>query len=80
MLAEAGVLNRHPASRFAFAKNSENTLLFIDGEDYEVGAEFAKALCRQRQIDLDALIEIADDDELQFIIELYNQGKIYFES
>ena len=80
VLAKTGVLNRHPASRFAFVKNPENTLLFIDGEDYEVGAEFAKAICRQRQIDLGALIEIANDDELLFIIELYNQGQLYLES
>ena len=79
-LANTGILNRHPASRFAFAQNPENTLLFIDGEDYEVNAEFAKALCKQRQIDLNELIEIANNDESLFIIELYNQGKIYFES
>jgi len=80
VLAEAGVLNRHPASRFAFANNSDGTLLFVDGGDYEVGSEFAKALCKQRQVDLAALIEIADEDELLFIVELYNQGHIYFES
>jgi len=78
-LANEGVLNRHPASRFAFAQNPENTLLFIDGEDYKVNPEFAKALCRQRQININALIEIADDDESLFIIELYNEGKIYIE-
>jgi 50S ribosomal protein L16 3-hydroxylase len=77
-LADTAVINRSPASRFAFAQNPENTLLFIDGEDYEVNAEFAKALCKQRQINLDELIEIANNDEVLFIIELYNQGKIYF--
>ncbi|MFV9615709.1 MAG: winged helix domain-containing protein, partial [Gammaproteobacteria bacterium] len=78
-LAKAGILKRHPGSRFAFAQNPENTLLFIDGEDYEVNAEFAKALCKQRQINLNALTEIANNDESLFIIELYNQGKIVFE-
>ncbi len=77
-LANTGILNRHPASRFAFAQNPENTLLFIDGEDYEVNPEFAKALCKQRQIKLNELIEIANNDESLFIIALYNQGKIYF--
>ena len=78
-LATTGVLKRHPGSRFAFSQNPENTLLFIDGEDYEVNAEFAKALCKQRQINLNALTEIANNDESLFIIELYNQGKIVFE-
>ena len=78
-LAKAGVLSRHTASRFAFVLNPENTLLFIDGEDYEVNAEFAKTLCKQRQINLDELLEIANEDEALFIMELYNQGKIYLE-
>ena len=72
-------LSRHPASRFAFAQNPDSTLLFIDGEDYEVNPDFAKALCKQRQIDLDELITIADKDELQLMVDLYNEGKVYFE-
>jgi 50S ribosomal protein L16 3-hydroxylase len=79
MLSNEGTLNRHPTSRFAFTQNPENTLLFIDGEDYKVSPEFAKTLCKQRQINIIALIEIANDDELLFIITLYNQGKIYIE-
>lgn len=79
VLANTGVLNRHTASRFAFAQNPENTLLFVDGEDYEVTAEFAKALCRQRQINLDELLQVANKDEKLFIVAMYNQGKIYLE-
>jgi len=78
-LADTGILKRHTASRFAFAQNPENTLLFVDGEDYEVNAAFAKALCKQRQINLDELLEIANQDEALFVVELYNQGKIYLE-
>ncbi|MES0327268.1 MAG: cupin domain-containing protein [Gammaproteobacteria bacterium] len=78
-LTSTGALSRHPASRFAFAQNPENTLLFIDGEDYEVTPDFAKSLCKLRQIDLDELIEIANKNELSLITELYNQGKIYIE-
>ncbi len=76
-LTSTGILSRHPASRFAFAQNPENTLLFIDGEDYEVTPDFAKSLCKLRQIDLDELIEIANKNELSLITELYNEGKIY---
>ena len=79
VLVNTGVLNRHTASRFAFAQNPENTLLFVDGEDYEVTAEFAKALCKQRQINLDELLQVANKDEKLFIVAMYNQGKIYLE-
>jgi 50S ribosomal protein L16 3-hydroxylase len=78
-LASTTPLIRHPASRFAFAQNPDNTLLFIDGKDYEVNPEFAKTLCKQRQIDLDKLINAAGNKELSFIIKLYNQGKLYAE-
>lgn len=78
-LANTGILKRHTASRFAFVQNPENTLLFVDGEDYEVNAEFAKALCKQREINLDELLSIANEDESAFVLELYNQGKIYLE-
>lgn len=77
-LTGTGTLSRHPASRFAFAQNPENTLLFIDGEDYEVNPDFAKSLCKQRQIDLDELLAIAAKDELQLMVDLYNSGKVYF--
>ena len=72
-------LNRHPASRFAFAQNPDAALLFIDGKDYKVNPEFAKTLCKHRQINLDELIKTTGKNELSFIIKLYNQGKIYTE-
>lgn len=78
-LSSTGTLSRHPASRFAFAQNPNNSLLFIDGEDYEVSSDFAKTLCKLRQIDLNELIAIASKNELSLITELYNQGKIYLE-
>lgn len=76
-LANTTTLSRHPASRFAFAQNPDNTLLFIDGEDYEVNPDFAKCLCKLRHINLGELVEIANKNERSLIIELYNQGKIY---
>ncbi len=77
-LTSTCALSRHPASRFAFAQNPDNTLLFIDGEDYEVNPDFAKALCKQREVDLDGLIAIASEDEIQLMVDLYNGGKVYF--
>jgi len=78
-LSKTGKLNRHPASRFAFTQNANNTLLFIDGEDYEVDTEFSKALCAQRQLKIDEITDIASQNELSLMVELYNQGKIYIE-
>lgn len=84
LIAEEASLLRHPASRFAFIKSppddslSEQTcLLFVDGEDYQVSENFAKKLCEQRQVDLDELIKIAAKNEQDFIINLYNSGKLY---
>jgi 50S ribosomal protein L16 3-hydroxylase len=77
-LSSAGVLRRHSASRYAFAENTDNTLLFVDGEDYEVSPEFAKVLCKQRQIDLNEIMAVANKDELSLMVAFYNQGKMQF--
>ena len=76
-LAKGNVLSRHPASRFAFAQNTDGTMLFIDGEDYTVNPEFARVLCKQRQLDLDDIMAVTSDDELALMVDLYNYGKIY---
>lgn len=72
-------LLRHPASRFAFtALDTEKTvMLFVDGQDYKVSEDFAKTLCAAREVPLDQLIAIASTDEQDFIINLYNAGKLY---
>jgi 50S ribosomal protein L16 3-hydroxylase len=72
------ILSRHPASRFAFSQNTDGTLLFIDGKDYKVNTKFAKFLCRKREININELIEIADNNECLLIMYLYNRGKIFF--
>ncbi|MCN4145035.1 MAG: cupin domain-containing protein [Thiohalomonas sp.] len=84
LMAEGAPLLRHPASRFAFIKSppddsisGQTSLLFVDGEDYQVSENFAKKLCEQRQVELDELIKIASKNEQDFIINLYNSGKLY---
>ena len=54
-------------------------MLFIDGEDYQVNTGFAKELCKQRQLDLNKITDIATNDERLLMLELYNQGKLYIE-
>ncbi len=72
----ATVLSRHPASRFAFTKKENKSVLYIDGNDYTVSTVFAEALCQNRELNND-LIQRASADEKSLIIELYNQGSLY---
>jgi len=70
-------LNRHPASRFAFINNENESRLFIDGNDYRVSKSFAETLCDNRGIDI-ALIQSASKTEQQLLLNLFNTGSIYF--
>jgi 50S ribosomal protein L16 3-hydroxylase len=69
-------LYRHPASRFAYSITGQQCLLFIDGEDYTVAQAFAEKLCEQREISA-GLLQAADQDQQQLLVELYNQGSLY---
>jgi 50S ribosomal protein L16 3-hydroxylase len=71
-------LYRHPASRFAFTIENKLPLLFIDGNDYKVTANFAETLCRDRIVNSD-LITNANKLEQQLVIDLYNNGCIYLD-
>jgi len=69
-------LYRHPASRFAYMHKDEQSILYIDGNDYDVSREFAESLCEHREINRD-VIDKASEAEQQLIIDLYNAGSIY---
>ncbi len=69
-------LMRNPASRFAFYRQANDALLFIDGEDYKVSQKFAETICQQRKINLPELINVASIDEQKLIIEFYNQMQL----
>jgi len=71
------ILNRHPASRFAFIKTDSGTNLFIDGNRYTVSTSFAKKLCDSREINK-KLIQSASSLEQKLILNLYNAGSLYF--
>jgi len=76
-LVENGdILNRHPASRFAYIKNNSNSSLFIDGNEYPVSTGFAESLCEHRKIEI-GLINLADKAEQNLLVNLYNAGSIY---
>jgi len=69
-------LYRHPASRFAYMHKDKQSILYIDGNDYDVSREFAESLCEHREINRD-VIDKASEAEQQLIIDLYNAGSIY---
>ena len=75
-LSAITTLYRNPASRFAFTKHKKQALLFVDGEDYAASFKFAKTLCKNREIDLAALLKIASENEQQLLLTLYNQGQL----
>jgi 50S ribosomal protein L16 3-hydroxylase len=72
------ILNRHPASRFAFIPKDKISSLFIDGNDYRVSTVFSKELCDSREISKE-LIQSSNSNEQQLIVNLYNTGSLYFE-
>lgn len=76
LLAEQPVLARHPASHFAFSRDGDRALLFVDGNDYEVSPGFAEALCAQRKIDVPSMSGSMNDNEARLLLDLYNQGRL----
>jgi 50S ribosomal protein L16 3-hydroxylase len=76
LLAEQPVLARHPASHFAFSRDGDRALLFVDGNDYEVSPGFAEALCAQRKIDVPSMSGSMNDNETRLLLDLYNQGRL----
>ena len=76
LLVEHPVLARHPASHFAFSRDGDQALLFVDGNDYAVSPAFAEALCAQREIDVPVMSRLMSDSEARLFLELYKQGKL----
>ena len=72
------ILNRHPASRFAFINSGNQSSLFVDGSDYNVSTNFAEKLCENRVITSN-LLESASSGEANILITLYNSGSIYLD-
>jgi len=71
-------LYRHPACRFAYNQQKGYSMLFIDGTDYVTSTEFAIQLCESRAISVN-LINTANHDEKQLLLDLYNHGCIYLD-
>lgn len=77
-LNNGAILNRHPASRFAFMGKEKDACLFIDGNDYDVSKHFAIELCKNRNINT-KLIESSTLSEQQLLLDLYSAGSLFLE-
>lgn len=74
-IASGAILARNPASRFAFARQGDALLLFVDGECFECAGEtaaFAARLCAE-----DA--SSAGGGDAALVAQLINQGSIAFD-
>ncbi len=78
-LADGAILLRNPASRFAFVQgDTEQVLLFVDGDSYECTgdlAPLAQQLCAEDRFAVGG----ASDAALDLLTALFNQGCLGFE-
>lgn len=78
MLADGQALHRNPAHRFAFIRQEDGVLLFVDGICHECrgdAAQLAQDLCAGAELALSG----AAGDALALLVTLVNQGSLGFE-
>lgn len=80
ILREAPVL-RNPSSRFAFIRDDDALILFVDGHEFPCDAALAplaERLCAQPALEADAAL-LRSDAGLALLLALYHQGSLVFE-
>lgn len=81
-LSSGAPIQRNPASRFSFIRESADTLLlFVDGQSFECAGEsmaLAEHLCAQDHITVKSDL-MRSDAAVGLIITLFNQGSLVFE-
>ncbi|HSJ78588.1 MAG TPA: winged helix domain-containing protein, partial [Erythrobacter sp.] len=81
-LAQGVPLLRNPATRFSYICQGPNALtLFVDGEAFECSAAaagFAKRLCVQDRLSVDAVLA-GSEDVFELILELLDMGSVAFD-
>ena len=81
LLAAGHYLIRNPASRFAYLRETDTTvLLFADGTCFSCAADaatFAQAICNQTELALDHDLS---SETLELIATLYNAGSLGFDT
>ena len=82
LLAQGAILNRNPASRFAFIRQDGGALvLFVDGDAFECAgdrATFAELVCAGLAVALPAALA-ATQDVVELVTTLINHGSLAFE-
>ena len=82
-LTSGAPVQRNPASRFSFIRQSGgNVLLFVDGESFECAdraAQLAVQLCGETSVAVAAEL-IDSDPAMELVAALYNQGSLAFEA
>jgi len=76
LIQQTASLSRHPACRYAFIRQQDHALLYVDGEEYLASTVFAETLCDERNPDLKALISSASDADKDILLTLYNSGRL----
>jgi 50S ribosomal protein L16 3-hydroxylase len=74
---------RDPAARFAYIKSASDTeraILFINGEQFPCSLALAMLLSANIRCACQAIVnELNDPDNVQLIVQLFNQGSLYFD-
>jgi 50S ribosomal protein L16 3-hydroxylase len=77
-VAGGATLRRNPASRFAFVREEDAVVLFVDGEAYECAgdvAAFAEQLCARDRF----AVEAGSEAVVALLTTLFNQGSLDFD-
>ena len=75
-LATETGLRQSPYSRFLFSSTSDTSLLFVDGNSYQVSKNFAETLCADDILEFAQLDKIMNDQDRAVLLQLYNSAAI----
>lgn len=75
-LASRSTLVQSPYSHFLFSYTSENALLFVNSDSYNVSKRFAETLCEDDVIDFRKLQQVMTDNDSEVLLVLFNNGAI----
>lgn len=81
-LTDYGELWRNEYSRFAFISDIDIVWLYVDGQEFKLGMEYAELvalLCDQRRYQLEAIQPyLFSGEPFEFLTALYNMGAVEF--
>ena len=80
-LAEDMAVQRNPAARFAFIRQGEGVVLFVNGQAHACAGEaaaLAERLCAQPRLTVNS-VWAASDAAIGLLVTLFNQGSVGFD-